>query len=157
MKKLISLVLIASMMLLLAAATFAQEWTKEQSEVWKVVEDSWVKWKAGDIDGMTASFHDKYQGWSSDAPLPMGKADVVKWYNDMKGMMKINYYFIEPARIAMTKSGALVDYYFSFNATYTSGDKSEAVATKGKNVEFYVLEGGKWLLLGDMTLIEKGD
>jgi len=157
MKKLLGLALTASMMLVMTAATFAQEWTKDQTEVWKVVEDSWVKWKAGDIDGMAASLHEKYQGWSSDAPLPMGKADVVKWYNDMKGMMKITYYFIEPARISVTKTSAVVDYYFSFSATYTMGEKSEDHSTKGKNVEFYVLEGGKWLLLGDMTLIEKGD
>jgi hypothetical protein len=32
------------------------------------------------------------------------------------------------------------------------GTDKKQVHEKGKNVEFYVKEGGKWLLLGDMTV-----
>lgn len=37
--------------------TFAQELTKAQKEVWQIVEDSWMKWKSGDIEGVTAFMH----------------------------------------------------------------------------------------------------
>lgn len=134
---------------------FAQEWTKAQKEVWQVVEDSWTKWKAGDSEGATACIHEKYQGWSDDAPLPMTKEKVIQWSQEMKNIMKIEFYSINPARIVMTENAAVVDYYFMLSATYTWGEKKEMKESQGKNVEFYIKEGGKWLLLGDMTVHEK--
>jgi hypothetical protein len=35
------------------------------------------------------------------------------------------------------------------------GDKKEQEQMHGKNAEFYVKEGGKWFLLGDMTTFEE--
>jgi len=50
------------------------------------------------------------------------------------------------------KTVAVVDYYYEFSATFMVGDKTTSEEIKGKNAEFYVNEGGKWLLLGDMTV-----
>ena len=50
----------------------------------------------------------------------------------------------------------MVDYYFYYMATYTSGEQKIQREGNGKNVEFYVKEGGKWLLLGDMTVFSEG-
>jgi hypothetical protein len=137
---------------ILTANAYAQEWTKAQKEVWQVVEDGWAKWKAGDMDGMFASFHPRYQGWNDDLPLPITKEMNVAWYKEIKDMMKVNNYEINPARIVVTDNAAVVDYFFSINATYNRDDKKETKEAGGKNVEFYVKEGGKWLLLGDMTV-----
>jgi hypothetical protein len=152
MKKLYAFAAIALLTLILSTAVRAQEWTKEQTEVWKVVQDEWANWKAGNIDAMAAAIHEKYQGWSSDSPLPVGKTEMIAWYNSMKGQMKVNYLELQPARITVTKTSAVVDYYFSANATYTMGGNTETKDMQGKAVEFYVLESGKWLLLGDMTV-----
>ncbi len=154
MKKLALSAFIAAVMLCSATSALAQEWTKEQSELWNVVMNTWVTWKAGDIDGMAVYFHEKYQGWSSDAPLPVGKTEIFKWYKEMKEFMKVDYISAEPARIVITKNAAVVDYYFSVNATYTRGEEKKSEVMKGKNVEFYVKEDGKWLMLGDMTVFD---
>ncbi len=154
MNKLVLSAVIAAVVMCIATSALAQEWTKEQTELWKVVEDSWVKWKEGDLDGMAAYFHEKYQGWSSDAPLPIGKTEIFKWYKEMKEFMKVDYISAEPARIVITKNAGVVDYYFSVNATYTRGEAKSSEVLKGKNAEFYVREDGKWLLLGDMTVFD---
>lgn len=149
------LLLLPAMLLFVANITVAQEWTKEQNEVWKVVTDTWQGWKTGDVNTLTASLHDKYQGWSDDSPLPMGKSAAIDWFNTMKESVKILYFNIEPARIVALKAAAVVDYYCYFNVVWTEGDKTQSKEVKGKIVEFYVKEGDKWLLLGDMMVHEE--
>lgn len=150
MKKNLKVLVLAVTLVFTAGISLAQEWSKDQTEVWKVVQETWKGWKAGDAAVVAASFHDKYQGWSDDSPLPVGKQAVMDWYNSMKDSMKMSFYSVEPARIVVLKSAAVVDYYYSFNVSWTMGDKTESKDMKGKIVEFYVNEGGKWLLLGDM-------
>lgn len=135
-----------------AGFSHAQEWNKEQTEVWKVVQDTWKGWQTKDVNLVSAAFHDKYQGWSDDSPLPIGKATSIEWFNTMKDAMSIHFYNIEPARITVLKTSAVVDYYYSFSYSYIQGDKTESEEVEGKIAEFYVNEGGKWLLLGDMMV-----
>ncbi len=149
MKKAYKLTIIAVITLLMTSASYAQEWTKEQQEVWKVVQNTWDNWKTKNVDGISATLHNKYQGWSAEAPLPMGKQELVQWFTGMKDMMKMNYYFISPARITVTANAAVVDYYYEFSGEYTMNGKTFPEESKGKSVEFYVKEEGKWLLLGD--------
>ena len=134
---------------------YSQEWTKAQKEVWQIVEDSWTKWKAGDIPGSEACLHEKYQGWNDQLPLPITKEMVMSRDQEMKEIFKINYHSLNPARIVITENAAVVDYYYAFEATITRGDKKEQMNSHGQNAEFYIKEGGKWLLLGDMTTIEE--
>lgn len=138
----------------MTSTVIAQEWTKEQKEVWQNVESLWSKWKSGDVAAVSAGFHEKYQGCNGEMPLPMGKEKMVKMFQDMKDMMKIDYYSIEPARITVTAKAAVVDYYFSYSVTTTMGDVKKQEEGKGKNVEFYIKESNKWLLLGDMSIYE---
>jgi len=151
MKALLRIAVLVLVVVISAASAYAQEWTKAQKDVWQIVEDSWSKWKAGDMDGMMAYVHPKYQGWNDNLPLPITKEMNIAWMKEMKEQMKVNNYEINPARIVITDNAAVVDYFYSINATYTHDDKKESKEAGGKNVEFYIKEGGKWLLLGDMT------
>jgi hypothetical protein len=151
MKKIFKIAAIAAIAILFTSAVSAQEWSKDQTEVWKVVQDTWTGWKTGNLDMVSANLHDKYQGWSSESPLPMGKESLVSMFAAMKDSFKVNFYNIEPARITVTKSAAVVNYYFYMSIT-TLGESNKTEEEKGKIVEFYVSEGGKWLLLGDMMV-----
>ena len=155
MKASLRIAVIAFFAFIAATTAFAQDWTKAQKEVWQVVEDSWLKVKNGDIDGMSAYVHEKYQGWNQEAPLPMSKEQMVKEYKSMKDVSKLVDYSLNPARIVVTDNAAVVDYYFWFKETSTTGDKKEMAEYYGKNAEFYIKEGGKWLLLGDNTYFNK--
>ncbi len=134
---------------------FTQEWTKAQKEVWQIVEDGWAKWKAGDIQGSIAYLHEKYQGWNDQSPLPITKEKALQRSLEMKDKFKIDYFSLNPARIVITENAAVVDYYYWYEATYTRGEEKELIEEYGQNVEFYIKEDGKWLLLGDMTTIKE--
>ena len=154
MKNLLKIAVLTLFVMLAVKTTYAQEWTNEQSEVWKVVKDSWEKYKANDIDGIVLLVHEKYQGWSDRDPMPTGKAALISWYREMMATFTMPYYIIEPARIAVTKSAAVVDYYYEYSVTITKEGKTESKDMKGKAAEFYVKEDGKWLLIGDLWVHE---
>jgi hypothetical protein len=138
---------------IVTANVFAQEWTKAQLEVWQVVEDSWTAWKADDIEGMAATIHEQYQGWNDQLPLPITKEMVIESYQNTD-FGKLDYFTLNPARIVITDNAAVVDYYFEFKGVIEhEEEENEAYYVNGQNVEFYVKEGGKWLMLGDMTTI----
>lgn len=157
MKKLMSYVVLTSIVIGFLGATslHAQEWTKAQKEVWKVVELSWQKMQEGDFDAAFATVHKKYQGWNMTTPLPTNKEKWFNSYDKMKDYFKLDYYDIEPARITVYENVAVVHYYYEQNITFTKDGAKKEYNYKGKNADFYIFEDGKWLLIGDMTLWDK--
>jgi hypothetical protein len=159
MRNLLKCAAVAFIAFIATTVAFTQEWTKAQKEVWQIVEDGWAKWKAGDYAGGEAYLHEKYQGWNDQIPLPITKARVVQQNLEYKDVSKLEHYSLNPARIVITENAAVVDYYYSAQTTYKTGEKTVPYNFHGKNAEFYVKEAGKWLLLGDMTtiVVEKDD
>ena len=154
MKNLLKFQLIVLVILFATTNVIAQEWTKEQLELWQIVEDGWKHFQTGDIDGLAALTHEKYQGWNDQQPLPINKEMMIKFYKRSIDLGdKVDYFFLNPARIVITKNAAVVDYYFNFKGTIVKENENEEYSVNGQNVEFYVKEDGKWLLLGDMTTI----
>lgn len=155
MKKTAFTLTIVAILILNSLVTFAQEWTKEQKEVWQVVVDSWEKYANNDFDEFFSYLHEKYQGWNHQDPLPSDIKAVRKQIDFMKDNSKVTYYNINPARIAVKDNSAVVDYYFVLSYKYTMGEKSGERNMQGKNAEFWIKEKGKWLLLGDMTFFKE--
>ena len=152
MKTLSQSLVVAFVLFIATSTAFAQEWTKAQKEVWQVVEDSWAKTKSGDLNGMFAYIHEKYQGWNKEDPLPTTKEQVITWFKRITEISKLDNYELNPARITVVDNAAVVDYYLWYQVSIQKGDKKDLKTYYGKNAEFYVKEGGKWQLLGDMTL-----
>lgn len=129
----------------------AQDWSKDQKEVLEIIENAWAKWQEGDFDASVESIHEKYIGWNQEDPLPTSKEKWVKSIEKMKDYVKLTDYDIEPARILVYDDVAVVHYYFEQTMAITKDDKTTEIKFKGKNAEFLIKEGGKWLLIGDMT------
>jgi hypothetical protein len=157
MKRFIKFTVLAVFALIIAQSSYAQEWTKTQTEVWQVVQKEWNCWKTGDIAGMTAILHEKYQGWNEEDPLPASKSMINDFFTSMKDSFKVEFMSINPARIAVTENSAVVDYFFDYKLSFGEGDQKQNKEYKGRAVEFYTKEGGKWLLLGDLMVDEDKD
>lgn len=157
MKSIVGIVSLIVLLLIASANIYSQNWSKEQLEVWSVVEKSWDGWKNGDVESIFTLIHEDYQGWSNRDPLPVSKALVEEMYESYASSEKVSNVFINPARIVISGNAAVVDYVFEFTGVYTSGDDETEYNITGKNAEFYIKEGGNWLLLGDMTAFEESD
>lgn len=135
----------------------AQEWSKDQLEVWQEVENGWAAWSSGDLEAGFAGISDKYLGWNSEDPLPISKAKWKSKQEMWKEYLTVEYYDIQPARIVVTDDNAAVYYFFNFSMVYEKDDIKKQNSGEGRNVEFYVKEKGKWKLFGDMTYFEDDD
>lgn len=161
MKKLTKLAAVVALLIgfLVTSSLTAQEWTKEQLEVWNVSQMMWEKWKAKDIEGAYANIHDSYQGWNNEVPLPMSKK---KWMNQMKQnleMMSDLTYSNEPARIVVLGDVAVIHYYYSYGFMMSKDDKKKWISDQGKYTEFFVKDKGQWMMIGDFTssMVEDDD
>lgn len=134
-----------------------QEWSKDQKAVWQEVENGWKAWKSGDSNGAFKGVHEKYLGWNHDDPMPISKAKWKNQYEMWSSYMKVQYYDLEPARIVVEDNSAVVYYYFEFSSVIDKDGMKKNRNMEGRNVEFYVKDGGDWMLLGDMTYFEGDD
>ena len=153
MKKMKNYAVIAAITIaFLSASTLdAQEWTKEQKEVWTEVENMWKNWQANDIDAAFANVDEGYLGWNNELPVPTSKA---KWMASMKNYsdkVSRKEYNIEPVRIVVKGDAAVVHFYFSYSYLYTEDDEKHKISYKGKWSDFFIKDGGNWMLLGDFT------
>jgi hypothetical protein len=156
MSKALRFVFVSFTVVLLGASVgFSQQWNKKQTEIWMVVVKSWSDWESGNHASVMASIHDNYQGWSNAQPLPLGKEQVSSMYQWMAANNKVQYHNLNIASIEVVKDVALVHYYFEFLNEFTEDDVTKRKTVKGKSTETYIKEGGDWLLLGDMTVIEE--
>jgi hypothetical protein len=149
-------VIITTIMVFLGVSTLnAQEWSKDQMEVWQEVENMWEQWKAGNLDAAFANIHEDYLGWNNTSPLPMSKAKWVDPIKETADMYSDLYYDIEAARILVVKDAAVVHYYFNFSSTYDDGEKKKKIKSQGKWTMFYIKHDGNWVCIGDMTVEKK--
>jgi len=125
---------------------YAQEWSKEQKEVWKNVEAYWELAAKDDIQGFLKYFHDGYSGWNYDSSLPDDKASVRKWAGYYIPRTEVLLYEIKPAAIAVHDKVAIVHYYFSRVYKDTEGKEK---TTQGRWTDILTKQGDKWILIGD--------
>jgi hypothetical protein len=120
------------------------------------VQDRWSSWKSGDLTAFGRGVHEKYQGWSNIHPLPLNKEQWLKNLGELKEKSQIENYDLYPARITVTENAAVVDYYCWLDLRQLAADSKPLQRINVKNVEFYIREGSKWLLIGDMGVMYDG-
>ena len=155
MKKIafLSMALIACLVFMFSTVTYGQVWSKDHVELWNVVEQSWTDFGAKDFEATLKTFHEEYKGWNDEAPLPSSKEKVKKFYDYVLLNMESFEFDLSPASITIVDEAAVVHYYFSFTMTFEEGKKH----FEGRNSEFYVKDGSKWKLLGDLSVIDDDD
>lgn len=152
MKKLFSGIILSILMAFAVNSSYAQDWTKEQLEVWNAVESIWEAWSTGDADMLASLLHPKYQSWSNTMPLPSTKESIVNYLRFGKEYYNMLGYYNQPARITVLENAAVVNYYYQAFEAVDIGDGKQSKKRTGKCVDFFVKEGNKWLLLGDMEI-----
>ena len=141
--------LIATLILFLglgSSSVKAQEWSKDQQEVWKNVNEYWSLMAKGDIEGFLGYFHDDYLGWSNDGPVPHTKDDSRKYFDFFYKGMKTPFYNITPVGIRVIDDLAVVHYYYTMITESADGKRK---SEEGRWTDVLVKKGGKWVMIAD--------
>lgn len=124
----------------------AQQWSKEQQEVWTTVQTYNQYGEKRDIKAYSDYFDDSYSGWEYDYDVPEGKEALVNSLDFWFKNVKVIYQTITPATIWVKGDFAYVHYYYTAVRENKDG-KAEWV--KGRWTDILMKNNGKWVIIGD--------
>ena len=131
--------------LICAASSFAQDWSKEQKEVWAGVEKYW-EINNSDPQGYFKYFDDSYLGWSYDYETPGTKENAVKSSKYFSSKSKPQFNTITPARIWVNGDFAFVHYYYT---QVNEDSEGKSNTEKGRWTDILMKKNGTWMIVGD--------
>jgi len=142
------------MFLLFSIPAIAQQWTTQQKEVWKTLEDQIKAFASGDMEANYKFIHPDFVFWNDWNSVP-GDYETAKkldsaWF---KLGAKTYAFTLTPLTILINGDFAVLNFYLR-------GFRQEPGATEVKFVglrlhNLWKKEGGKWLLLANFIYEEK--
>lgn len=148
MKNQMKLTLIAALFFLLNfSSANAQNWSKEQQEVWKNVEAYNELLAANKVDESLAYFDDSYHGWYNKSQVPSDKGNLTKMLRyGATSSWKSVVHAETPLQIWVNGNFAYVDYYIY---SVEKNDKGETRNRTETWTDILMKKGDKWVLVGD--------
>lgn len=115
---------VAATFLALSGATFAQDSSDDQADVWATIEGQWEAEERGDKDWMEDLLVEQFSGWGKNSPAPRSRASMIMWdrFSDEQGKMVAHELY--PLAIVVHDDVAIAHYLFS-NAYESKDDKTE--------------------------------
>ncbi|QQS37457.1 MAG: nuclear transport factor 2 family protein [Ignavibacteriales bacterium] len=132
--------------IMISATVTAQQWSAEQTDVWKGVQAYWDAGTSGNVSAMMEYWDDSYYGWSYNNEAPGVKADITKAMSYWLKKGKEQFHVLTPARIWVNGDFAYVHYYYSQVIEQADGTP---MTEKGRWTDILMKKGGKWVLVGD--------
>lgn len=146
-KPLIPLTLVVLAILVIwPSSSRAQQWTAEQMEVWKAVEDCWVVWFQHDVQAHKACFHDDYQFWPAGQAAPFGKDRLEPYWKYVRDAQSVLAYDVDPVKITVHGDAALVHWSVFIWSRGPNGEL--AGADSYQEAMMMVKDGGRWRYFG---------
>ena len=134
-------ILICGLIVFWGSQIFGEEWTTEQKEVWKVIENAWESLKKGDVKGHLADYHDDAVQWGIRSSYPIADLKVLekryKWWEENGKDLTINN---EPHTILIKDNVAVV--------FYSSNWKVREISARGRVCDTLIKQDNKWKILG---------
>ena len=127
-----------------AGAAQAQQWSKEQQEVWAVEQQQWAMGAAKDLTWVDRMAHDNLSFWSDDRHAPQDKASLARWAKYDSQNATVLEQEIQPHAITITGNVAVVQYSY---AVASEGTDKKRKMTQGRYTDVLVKEGGDWRFL----------
>ena len=108
--------------LFLGNATFAQETSQDEADVWSVVEEAWNADENGDREWPENLLANDFSGWEKNIPVPRGKSSIKMWdrFNEQIGKMVAHELY--PYHIVVNGDTAVAHYLYTTAFKAKNGD-----------------------------------
>ena len=127
-----------------ATAASAQTWTPEQQELWKLEEKQWQMAKDKDLTWIETMVHPNLSYWSNESPVPQTRTSLSRWnrYDNTNSTVLEQELF--PHSITITGNVAVVNYHYQIAR---ESFKKERETVRGRYMDVFVKDGGRWLFI----------
>ncbi len=125
MKKIIIVLAIMTIAIFMQSS-FAQEWSKEQKEVWDIIETHWKYYASEDTGNFLKNFHPDFKGFVNWRTLPLNKENLGKWTEWMNKNVDVSIYTIEPVAINVFDNVAVAQYYCDISLKIPPGKEERS-------------------------------
>ena len=135
----------------LNTSLYAQEWSKEQKEVWELTEKMFKYFADRNLDAYLSCLHEKYVSWFDTNPHPIDKNELRNWESYNLKAEKILDYTVIPVSITVADNVAIINYYYW---TRRECDKGRYY-TQSRITQICKKENEEWLVIGNSMVKEK--
>lgn len=124
--------------------SLSKVWTKEQKEIWKVIEDHWNCLVSGKVDAFLKYIHPDFVGFGHESPYPVDFGWLKHWVGSWSKNTKFLIHALKPQHIVIHDKIAIVQYYLF---TITKNDVSAGNSSIRRYTMTWKKEGGKWRVI----------
>jgi len=125
-------------------AAQAQDWSKEQQEVWAFEQKQWSMGAAKDLGWIDAMAHENLSFWSADRHAPQGKGSLARWAKYDNQNSTVLEQELHPLAITITGDVAVVHY--TYVVASENAEKKRKLA-QGRYTDVLVKDDGRWKFL----------
>jgi ketosteroid isomerase-like protein len=140
------LLLLIAFAVLPTQIVFSQHWTEEEMEVWNTILDCDEKLRMMDKEGFLSCFHEDYNYWWANEPVPFRKDSVQKFIDKwMADGNTVVFKDLRPVAIKVWGDFALAHWFLKRIVQYKNGVET----TETEQITFMMKkENGKWQYVG---------
>jgi ketosteroid isomerase-like protein len=133
-------------MIACTGTAFAQTWTPEQQEIWRLEEQQWKLDAAKDTSWIATMVHPNLTFWGTNQPMPRNRASLSRWekYDLAYNNNTVLEQELFPISVTITGNVAVAHYRYQ---EATENYKKERETVTGRYTDVFIKEGGRWLFI----------
>jgi ketosteroid isomerase-like protein len=149
----IRLAIAAAAGLILSLAAHGQSLSPAEQEVWDRELSYWEARKTGNLEAFMALWHDDFAGWPLRDASPIGKSNVLLFFESEKANTQPGSLTVALERLSVRVYGdtAVVFYRVRYSRLDKAGSRIE---TQGRFSHTFHRSGGVWLIVSGMSADE---
>lgn len=124
--------------------SLSKEWTKEQKEIWAVIEDHWNCLVEGKVERFLQYVHPDFVGFGHESPYPVDEGWLKHWVGSWSKNTNFLIHALKPMHIVLHDNIAIVQYCLF---TITKNDVSAGNSSIRRYTMTWKKEGGKWRVI----------
>jgi hypothetical protein len=143
MKSIIITILVITFIVFSSLQALAEEWTAEQKEVWKVIDNNWMSAKTadGNEDVLLEGLHDSFICLYGDKYMLFDKSQVIT----QNKVWKPTHIELKPLAINIVMNVANVFYMYKWE------DEKNGWSQRGRRMETLIKQNDRWLSIGNSS------
>lgn len=132
----------------------AQEMAENEKAVWQLEEDYWVYVQASDLDAYRTLWDDRFVGWPSFSPDPLGVKDISSWIPPLHQNPAERFQY-ELTPKAVREFGDIVVAHYLVREFWKSADTGEVVREERVRITHtWQRVGDTWRIITGMSSLD---